>query len=173
MKTLIVYSSKTGFTEKYAKWIAEEIPCTCLPLQEAENLDIKEYDTILFGGGFYAGKINGINWLQKRIPDLTGKKAALFCTGASPEDSPEIPQAIDQNLSKEQQKIITPFYLQGGINYEKMTWKDKALMAVFRKILKTKKDKTPQEQAMETGIAASFDATNRQKLTPLFNWLNQ
>ena len=36
MKTIVVYNSQTGFTERYAKWIAEAAQAVCLPLSEAK-----------------------------------------------------------------------------------------------------------------------------------------
>lgn len=171
MKVLVVYSSKTGFTAKYAKWIAEEVSADCMTVKEAADVDTGSYDAVLYGGGFYAGRINGADWMKKRIPSLKGKKAAVFATGALPEDSPEIKGAIDNNFSKEEQKTVTCFYYQAGINYEEMGWKSRIMMAGFRKMLKGKKDKTEQEKAMEQGISASFDVTDRRKLDGLFAWL--
>ena len=33
MKTIIIYSSNTGFTEQYAKWIAEETDAKLLTIK--------------------------------------------------------------------------------------------------------------------------------------------
>ena len=35
MKTIIIYSSQTGFTEKYALWMAEELEADIVTLPEA------------------------------------------------------------------------------------------------------------------------------------------
>ena len=37
MKILLIYKSKTGFTEKYARWISEEINCD---VENISNLKI-------------------------------------------------------------------------------------------------------------------------------------
>lgn len=42
MKILVTYKSKTGFTKKYAKWIAEELNCETkdtkmFPLKMSQN----------------------------------------------------------------------------------------------------------------------------------------
>ena len=34
MNRIVVYTSKTGFTEKYAKWIAEELQCEAVSLKK-------------------------------------------------------------------------------------------------------------------------------------------
>ena len=90
MNILVVYSSKTGFTKRYAQWIKEVVPCTCVEAKEAEKLEVGNYDVILYGGGFYAGKIHGVEWLKSRLPKLEGKRTAVFATGATPPEAPEV-----------------------------------------------------------------------------------
>jgi len=34
MKTIVIYNSQTGFTERYAKWIAEETSADCVSFAE-------------------------------------------------------------------------------------------------------------------------------------------
>ena len=40
MKTLILYHSKTGFTERYAKWLAEALQGDCVPFQNRRKIDL-------------------------------------------------------------------------------------------------------------------------------------
>jgi menaquinone-dependent protoporphyrinogen IX oxidase len=53
-KTIVLYESKTGFTRKYAEWIAEELDAELFPLQEARrSIDaakLQDYDAVIFGG---------------------------------------------------------------------------------------------------------------------------
>ena len=37
MNTLVIYSSQTGFTERYAKWIAETLDADVLSIKEAKK----------------------------------------------------------------------------------------------------------------------------------------
>ena len=39
MKTLIIYSSQTGFTKKYATWLSEELQADCIPLKDAKKIN--------------------------------------------------------------------------------------------------------------------------------------
>ena len=36
MKTLVVYTSQTGFTQRYAEWLAEEMNADIINLKEAQ-----------------------------------------------------------------------------------------------------------------------------------------
>ena len=66
-KGIILYQSKYGATKKYAQWLQEE---TGFDLQETKLADVKqvrEYDTIILGGGVYASGIAGFSFLKKNI----------------------------------------------------------------------------------------------------------
>ena len=45
MKTLVVYTSQTGFTKKYAEWISEEIHADILKLDEAKKKKTDYFET--------------------------------------------------------------------------------------------------------------------------------
>lgn len=49
MNTIVIYNSQTGFTERYAKWIAEAAGARCLSLSEAKKRNLEKYDAIVFG----------------------------------------------------------------------------------------------------------------------------
>ena len=173
MNILVVYSSKTGFTKRYAQWIKEVVPCTCVEAKEAEKLEVGNYDVILYGGGFYAGKIHGVEWLKSRLPKLEGKRTAVFATGATPPEAPEVEKAIAQNFTEEELGKISCFYLRSGINYENMDWKSRMMMKVFAKMMEKKKDKTEQEKDMASHLGSSFDAADRKYLEPLIRWVQE
>lgn len=45
--TLVIHESKTGFTEKYAKWIAQALCCDIFGNKILGIKDIAKYDTII------------------------------------------------------------------------------------------------------------------------------
>lgn len=50
MKTIVIYNSQTGFTKRYAGWIAEAAGADCLELSAAKRRSLESYDAIVFGG---------------------------------------------------------------------------------------------------------------------------
>ena len=51
MKTLVVYTSQTGFTKKYAKWLSDEIEADMYDLkdvQKKEDSFYSEYGAIVY-----------------------------------------------------------------------------------------------------------------------------
>ena len=70
MKTIVVYKSKYGTAEQYAKWIAEELDCDIKELGEIRARDLEPYEGIIFGGGVHAGGIEGIDNFIKMVKPI-------------------------------------------------------------------------------------------------------
>jgi flavodoxin len=84
MKPLVLYSTKSGNTEKVAKAIAQELSCQCLRItknSDFSNVDLNDFDTVFIGTGIYKGKpqTDLLNYLQGAT--IHGRKQfALFMT---------------------------------------------------------------------------------------------
>lgn len=74
MKTAVIYNSKTGFTKRYAEWIAEAAGGECMELSVAKKKDLTPYEAIVFGGWACAGSISKIGWFKSNI-DRQGDSA--------------------------------------------------------------------------------------------------
>lgn len=59
MKTIIIYSSQTGFTKQYATWLAEDLGAELLTIVQAKKKS-EEYfadaDAIIYGGWAMGGR---------------------------------------------------------------------------------------------------------------------
>lgn len=64
MKYLVICDSQYGFTEQYARWIAEELGCPCVARKDVKPEQLQKYDGLIYGGGLYAGGVSGLNGLQ-------------------------------------------------------------------------------------------------------------
>ena len=170
MNTLIIYHSKTGFTKKYAQWLHEDLGCDFIPYSQRRQADLSKYQTIVFGSGSYVGKICKLPWFKKQLPKLRDKKLCVFFTGAMPAEPADIRRIERENFTQDEQRRIKSFYLRGGLNYAAMNPKDKLLMAVFRKTLKSNAS-SPKERIMLQNVEQSFDLTSRDDLKPLKDYL--
>lgn len=171
MKTIVIYNSQTGFTKRYAEWIADETGADCFELSAAKKKDLAAYETIIFGGWACAGSISKISWFKKNIDKWAGKKLLAFCVGGSPIDNPEIDIALKRNFNESEQKKVKMFYCPGGFNYEKMSAPSKLMMKMFVKTLKAKKDKTDAEQIMVKMISSSYDISDKKYIEPILQYL--
>ena len=173
MKTIVIYNSQTGFTKRYAQWIAEAIGSDCFELSEAKRKSMDTYEAIVFGGWACAGSISKISWFKNNMDKWWNKELIAFCVGGSPIDSPEIESALKQNFTETQLKKVSVFYCPGGFNYEKMSASSKLMMKMFIKMLKAKKDKTEAEQEMIKMISTSYDISDKKYIEPILNCLNK
>ena len=98
MKTVVIYNSQTGFTKRYAEWIAEETKADCFELSVAKKKNLEEYDTIVFGGWACAGGISKLSWFKGNLNKWNDKKLIAFCVGGSPIENPEIEEALKRNF---------------------------------------------------------------------------
>ena len=169
MKAVVIYSSLTGHTEKYATWIADELQCDMFNVREIDQYQLKDYDTIIFGGWLHAVGIRDINFIKKALPQLKEKKVIVFATGASPESEAVIDEVTRGNFSSEELKQIHFFYIRGGFNYMKLDFPNKCLMQLLKcKILLTPKDRrTDDEKGMLAAYNHPVDFTKREKLKNL------
>ena len=171
MKTIIIYNTQTGFTKRYAQWIAEETGADCLALSDAKKTDFTEYEAIVFGSWACAGGISKLAWFKNNMEKWSGKKLIAFCVGASPMENPEIETALKQIFGSPQLKKVNVFYCPGGFNYEKMSAPFKLMMKVFIKTLKAKKGKTEADQEMIKMISGSYDISDKKYIEPILQCL--
>lgn len=173
MKTVIIYNSQTGFTKRYAGWIAEAAGADCLELTAAKKKNLDAYEAIVFGGWACAGSISKLGWLKNNAGKWTGKKLIVFCVGGSPIDNPEIEQFLKRNLREPEFRNVNAFYCPGGFNYEKMSAPSRLMMKMFIKTLQAKKDKTEAEQVMVKMISSSYNISDKKYIEPILQCLEQ
>lgn len=166
MKTIVVYNSKTGFTQKYGEWIAQELGCEAVSQKKAlKQLDI--YDCIIFGGGIMGGRINGINKI-KRNTVWKDKKMVVFATGATPQaDAILVSGFKNGNLTAEEQERIPFFYFQSGMNFEKMGFFSRTIIGILKKSIMKKENKTAEDEGMLKTLEKSSDISEPTFISPL------
>lgn len=173
METAVIYNSQTGFTKRYAEWIAEAAGADCFELSEAKKKTMEPYKAIIFGGWAHAGSISKLSWFKNNMDKWADKKLIVFCVGGSPINNPEIEPALKQNFNESELKKVHVFYCPGGFNYEKMPNTSKLMMKMFIKVLKAKKDKTEADGEMIKMISSSYDISNKKYIDPILECLKK
>lgn len=173
MKTIVIYNSQTGFTKRYAQWIAEASGAHCFSLSEAKKKNIADYDAIIYGSWACAGGISKLGWFKNNIGKWADKKLIAFCVGGSPIDSPEIAPALNRNFNESELQKVNVFYCPGGFNYEKMSAPSKLMMKIFIKTLKAKKNKTEADDEMIKMISSSYDISDKKYIEPILKCLER
>ena len=139
-KTLLIYESKYGTTEKIARYLQMVLgPAKYCRTDEFKDL-YKDFDFIVIGSPVYSGKLepqiyqfveNNLDWLKE-------KPVALFCTCLNPSDGDEnlndlakiIGEVVDKNvlggvlkqstLNEEDKKALQLFSEKIGFKLEDM-----------------------------------------------------
>lgn len=160
MERLVIYCSKTGFTKSYADWLSEEIPCKTVSVEEAESMDLKKYNLVIFASSMYAGSIKKINWFKEKSEGIDNR--ILLVTGAAPFDYQTFPKEAEE---------FRMFYLQSGLRYDKMGIKDRMMMKALLLFLRSKKDKNEEETALTQVISESHDNSSKENLLPVIQYI--
>ena len=178
-KTAVVYQSKYGSTKKYAQWLAEELGCDIFERKNIKAEQLADYDTIIYGGGLYAGGVSGIDLIVKAYDKLKDKNLIPFTCGlADPNDAENtnnIRTGLNKVLTAQMQSKINIFHLRGGIDYTRLTIAHKSMMAMLHKMT-AKKDceslREEDKQMLET-YGKVVDFTDKQAIEPIIAFIRE
>ncbi len=171
MKYLVLYKSISGFTKKYAKWIADEMKAEIYPLKKIRKLELNKYDKIIFGGSLHAVGINGIKKLKKYFSIIDLNYLYIFAIGASPNQENLLTEIIENNFSAQEISKIKFYYFRGGFNFSKLNLSNKILMILLRVKLSFKKNKNDDEKGMMAAFKQPVDFTKEEYISDLINVL--
>lgn len=163
-KTVVVYSSKTGYTKIYADWIAQELKCEALDASKVKVADLLSYDTIIYGGGVYASSINGAKIITKNFNDLKNRKLIIFAVGSSPVNDENTKKLHEFNIPEEQRKDISFYYLRGGFDYNRLSPFYKFMMTIFKSVLKKSKNPTEDQKDMIANFKVPQNYTKKENI---------
>ena len=174
-KIAVIYKSKYGSTEQYARWIAEETGADLYKTSDISASKLKNYDVLVFGGGLYAVNILGISLLKNNYEKIKSKRLVVFSVGASPESQKTISSVLDKNFTREMRQSIRFFHLRGALNYDKMSPKHKFMMRMLKKMLDPKKPEdldTDDRSILET-FGKNTNFVDRQTIRPIVDYVMQ
>lgn len=115
MRTLVLYSTKSGNTQKIADEIALELNCESLRITKtnpAPTIDLNNYDLIFIGTGIHFGNPNEYMVAYLKTANLKEpKKFALFLTWGGAGKTDQIVTAkLEKILESKNQIIVEGFY---------------------------------------------------------------
>lgn len=132
-KTVVVYQSTYGTTRLYAEQIAQKLCADLVECKKAKISALIQYDTIILGGGIYAGRIAGSNLLGKNYEKLSGKLLVVFSVGFTPQSRTDILEKVRNNSFEDiPSKNIEFFHFRGGFDYKKLNLFHRILLAAKR-----------------------------------------
>lgn len=147
-QTIITYGSCYGSTEHYARKFAECTYLPVLPFREAKNLS--GYTRVAHFGALYAGGVLGLKQIVQQLSPET--ELLLVTVGLADvrdaENIQNIRNAIRRQVPEEILRRTRIFHLRGAIDYSRLRWGHRAMMALLYAKAKGQEQKTAETRAM-------------------------
>lgn len=175
-KTAVIYQSKYGHTQKYAAWLSEALKADLLPARTVKPQQMAEYDIIIFGGGLYAGGLNGSKLLTENFSVLQNKAVIVFTCGladpANKTNTEHIKESLKKTFTADMTEKIKFFHLRSGINYAELGIVHKAMMAMlYHNLQKAEKETlTDEDKELIATYGQTIDFTDQAALAPIIEY---
>jgi len=175
-KTLIIYSSKYGFTKKYAYRLAEKLNADIIEDKDFKTIMIGEYLTLVFGGSLYAGRCSAAHLLAKHFEQIEDKKIVLFTCGlldvSKESNILEISKSINKVIVPKVRDKIKIFHLRGGLDYNGLSFAHKMMVKMVHSLaLKKTEDKlTDMERDVIECFGRQTDFSDMKMLEPMIQY---
>ena len=120
MRTLVLYTSYTGNTKKYAEKIAMGISTEAVPFKKSKwkRMDLSAYDTIVYGGWICGSQIQGLDDFLSRYEEMKDKNVIVFCDGMGFVSKESRDNLISANILDLYH--IRFYQLRGSFDYSKL-----------------------------------------------------
>lgn len=168
-RTIIIYKSKYGSTQKYAQWIGEELDCPVVSASDFPRKDFEKYTNIIFGGCVHAGGIMGLDLIKKNFRHLDGKKIVIFAVGLNVMEQENRMQLREINFDKKRLNGLTCYYCPGAYDPSKIKGIDGAVIKMMKRMLENKKpeETTEADEKLLSGVTNGTDMTDRKYIEPI------
>ena len=172
MNTIVIYKTKYGSAKTYAEWIANELGCSAADAKDIKVDELKNYDTIIYGGGLYAEVIAGISLLTKNIDKLKGKKLIVFTTGITPMDCREYydKMVLEKNFKPEVGSYFKIFNYPGKMIMSELSLVHRTALKTLKKIMSSKKNPSEMEKLLVELCDADGDFSDKNLIGELVEY---
>lgn len=172
----VVYCSQTGFTRRYAEWLAEDLGCAAIPYAKRSGIDLAGMDVLVFCSWFHAASIKGAAWLKKAMREYPALSTVVLATGATPMPcglwpASEVEEAFSRTFPVADYPDLPHFYCQGGFDYGRLSVLDKIAMKAFFKMNEKAAKTDPKAAEMLRVMEGGFDGTKRAYLEPVLTYV--
>ena len=161
MKTLVLYESKTGSTQKYAEDIANRVGADVYPLKKFKLKNLANYDTVVFGGWIRGGEVKGLNSFLQGWDYVSDKNVLIFGVGMSIASKEGREQLINQNLLD--MYHVRFYQVRGSFHFEKLGFLEKMMIKASVRQLQGG-DIAPEQAALATIIDQPIEWYDTEKI---------
>ena len=166
----VIYKSRYGSTKQYAEWIAEELNAHLFEAASVRPSQLQTFDVVIYGGGLYASGIYGVKLVTKN----PCKTLVVFTVGAADPKTTDYTEILNKNFTRKLLSKIKIFHLHGGIDYKRLGFIHKIMMAMvkrFRVDNKPKHQLSEEDRIFLETYGAKFDFTEKSTIKPLIDYV--
>lgn len=173
-RSIVIYTSKRGSTKQYAEWIAEDLGCEAMTLDEAaeKDIDLHEYSCIVYGGWIRGSGIVGFDRFGRWLDDELMRRLIVYGTGFADETAENYAQVWGYSIGKldPQNENRSILYILGG-RYDpaSVTGMDSMMMKIMRAVLLSGStpDARMQANKIKERIDNGVDMVRRENIASL------
>jgi len=156
----IVYTSNTGFTEKYARLLGEKTGLPVIELAQAQK-QLPKGTPILYLGWLIAGSVKGYKSAARRWQICAVGGVGLCDTGALLEE-------VRRSIRLPRQ--IPLFTLQGGMAHDRLHGIYRSMIDTLTKVLSLQKSPDEGTRRMLELLRSDGDYVREENLRALLTW---
>ncbi|MBO3444189.1 flavodoxin domain-containing protein [Clostridium sp. CCUG 7971] len=170
-KIAVIYKSKYGTTKRYAGWIALKLGGDLYELSDIRSKDLDRYDTVIYGGPLYVGKIKGVDFIIKNYEKLLNKNLIVFVVGMESYSEECRNKIIKNNFEGEIIDKMDLYHFKGAFSYKELGIIDKAMMKFMKKNIEAKgiRDLTDDDKNLLKGFESSIDLADKKYINNLID----
>ncbi len=170
-KIAVIYKTKYGCTKKYAGWITLKLDADLYEVTDIRPKHLLEYDTIIFGGGIYRGKINGIKFIIDNYEKIKDKELYIFTVGMEDINEERRINLIKNNFHELEKNNFKIYNLQGEFEYKSLNLVDKIMMKTLKKYIenKNKSDFTQEDINILKGFEEKVDLSDKKSIKEMID----
>ena len=169
---VVIYKSHTGFTKKYAEWLAEALKCDVMENRKMTVSKLDSYDTVILGGSIMAGMVSGADFFKKNFEQLKRKKLVVYACGMDDLDQEGAEKIWNQNFTSDQLTNVKCFYCRGGLDFGKLKGIKKLMLKMMCKQFASKPVKSQSELDMLKAQEGPVDFTEKGNIQPIIAYVN-
>ena len=161
MKGAIIFSTRYGSTEQYAKWIGE---ATGLPIFNIKDTDfnLSEFDYLIIGSPIIYHKVHNWKWVRANLAEIEQKPLLFFTVSGAPAGAKLdgwITRSLPQSLISKMHHVV----LQGRQNPKELSWYDRLMLIIGSM-------KNPDPVASKEELEG-FDFMDQSSIAPIVKWV--
>ena len=129
---LVLYTTRHGATQRYAERIAAPLDALVKDAAYAKIADAKTYDAIVVGCCVYAGKLKGLDFLERHAVELAGKRLVVFTCGLNDPAQDDVRAGLDAQIDKALGGAqASVFHLRGALRWKSLGLLERMMMSAM------------------------------------------